>query len=111
MRTLVSAGGAPPDGGAGEPAVSGDGRVVVFTSDATNLVSEPDANGRQPDIYAWQLETGRITRISVDSHGAQPSAGSSHSPRVSRDGAVVAFVSTARLASADTNTVADVYVR
>ena len=86
-------------------------RVVVFTSDATNLVSEPDANGRQTDIYAWQLETGRITRISVDSHGAQPSAGSSHSPRVSRDGAVVAFVSTARLASADTNTVADVYVR
>ncbi len=111
MRTLVSAGGAPLDGGAGEPALSGDGTVVVFTSDATNLVSEPDANGRQPDIYAWQLETGRITRISVDSHGAQRSAGASHSSRVSRDGAVVAFVSTARLASADTNTVADVYVR
>ena len=30
---------------------------------------------------------------------------------MSRDGAVVAFVSTARLAPADTNTVADVYVR
>jgi Tol biopolymer transport system component len=111
MRPLVIAGDAPPDGGAGEPAVSRDGRVVVFTSDATNLVPEPDTNGGQTDIYAWQLETGRITRISVDSHGAQPSAGASHSPRVSRDGAVVAFVSTARLASADTNTVADVYVR
>jgi Tol biopolymer transport system component len=111
MRPLVIAGDASPDGGAGEPAVSGDGRVVVFTSDATNLVPEPDTNGGQTDIYAWQLETGRITRISVDSHGAQPSAGASHSPRVSRDGAVVAFVSTARLASADTNTVADVYVR
>ena len=72
MRTLVSAGGAAPDGGAGEPAVSGDGSVVVFTSDATNLVSEPDANGRQPDIYAWQLDSAKITRISVDSHGAQP---------------------------------------
>jgi Tol biopolymer transport system component len=107
----VSAGGSVPDGGVGEPAVSGDGRVVVFTSDATNLVPEPDANRGQTDIYAWQLETGRITRISVDSLGAQPSAGVSHSPRVSRDGAVVAFVSTARLASADTNTVADVYVR
>jgi Tol biopolymer transport system component len=111
MRPLVIAGDAPPDGGAGEPAVSRDGRVVVFTSDATNLVPEPDTNGGQTDIYAWQLETGRITRISVDSLGAQPSAGASHSPRVSRDGAVVAFVSTARLASADTNTVADVYVR
>jgi Tol biopolymer transport system component len=111
MRTLVSSGGAAPDGGAGEPALSGDGSVVVFTSDATNLVSEPDANGRQPDIYAWRLDSAKITRISVDTHGAQPLVGSSHSPRVSRDGAVVAFVSTARLAPADTNTVADVYVR
>ncbi len=111
MRPLVSASGAAPDGGAGEPALSGDGSVVVFTSDATNLVSEPDANGRQPDIYAWQLDSGKIARISVDTGGAQPLAGSSHSPRVSRDGAVVAFVSTARLTSADTNTVADVYVR
>jgi hypothetical protein len=59
MRTLVSAGGAAPDGGAGEPAVSGDGRVVVFTSDATNLVSEPDANGRQPDITHGSSTTGR----------------------------------------------------
>jgi Tol biopolymer transport system component len=111
MRTLMNAGGAAPDGGAGEPAVSGDGRVVVFTSDATNLVSEPDANGRQPDVYAWQLDNATITRISVDTNGAQPVVGSSHSPRVSRDGAVVAFVSTARLAPADANTVADVYVR
>jgi Tol biopolymer transport system component len=111
MRPLVGAGDARPDGGAGEPAVSGDASVVVFTSDATNLVPEPDVNRGQTDIYAWQIDTGRIARISVDSHGAQPSAGSSHSPRVSRNGAVVAFVSTARLAPADTNTVADVYVR
>jgi Tol biopolymer transport system component len=111
MRTLVSAGGAAPDGGAGEPAVSGDGRVVVFTSDATNLFSEPDANRGQPDIYAWQLDNAQITRISVGTDGAQPLAGSSHSPRVSRDGTVVAFVSTARLAPADANTVADVYIR
>jgi Tol biopolymer transport system component len=111
MQSVVSAGGSVPDGGVGEPAVSGDGRVVVFTSNATNLVPEPDANRGQTDIYAWQLETGRITRISVDSHGAQPRVGASHSPRVSRDGAVVAFVSTARLAPEDTNTIADVYVR
>ena len=111
MRTLVSAGGAIPDGGSGEPAVSADGGVVVFSSEATNLVSEPDANGLRPDIYAWQLDNATITRISVDTRGAQPSAGSSHSPRVSRDGAIVAFGSTARLAPADTNGVADVYIR
>jgi Tol biopolymer transport system component len=111
MRTLVNADGAAPDGGAGEPAVSGDGRVVVFTSDATNLVSESDVNGGQPDIYAWQLDSAKVTRISVDADGAQPLAGSSHSPRVSRDGAVVAFVSKARLAPADENSRADVYVR
>ncbi len=91
--------------------MSADGGVVVFSSEATNLVSEPDANGRRPDIYAWHLASATITRISVDTRGAQPSVGSSHSPRVSRDGSVVAFASTARLAPADTNGVADVYVR
>ena len=85
--------------------------TVAFTSAATNLVAGPDRNGSQSDIYLWRLESSTITRVSVDSNGVQPSIGSSYSPSVSRDGELVAFVSTARLAAEDTNDVADVYIR
>jgi Tol biopolymer transport system component len=59
----------------------------------------------------WRLEDSTITRVSVDSNGVQPSIGTSHSPSLSHDGELVAFVSTARLAAEDTNDVSDVYIR
>jgi Tol biopolymer transport system component len=103
--------GKRPNGDTGEPVVSADGLVLVFTSDASNLVPEPDANGGQTDVFLWRLDNATITRVSVDSSGRQPTVGASHSPSVSRDGELVAFVSTARLAPEDANDVADVYVR
>jgi Tol biopolymer transport system component len=98
-------------GGSGQPVVSGNGLVIAFTADATNLVPGPDANGSQPDVYFWLLGTREISRVSVDSHGVQPRAGASHSPTISGDGGLIAFVSTARLAPDDINDHADVYVR
>lgn len=100
-----------PDGQTGEPAVAGDGTAVVFTSDATNLVAGQDANGHRNDVYRWRLHDGAIVRVSVDSHGVQPSVGASFGGSVSGDGDLVAFVSTARLAPEDTNDVADVFLR
>ena len=100
-----------PDGETRQPVVSGNGRVLVFTSDADNLVPGPDANGRQTDIYLWRVDDAPITRVSVDSNGTQPPDGASHSPSVSREGELVAFVSTARLAPEDVNDVSDVYLR
>ena len=101
----------PPNGESGQPIVAGSGMAVAFTSAATNLVAGPDRNGSQSDIYLWRLEDSTITRVSVDSNGVQSSIGTSYSPSVSRDGELVAFVSTARLAAEDTNDVADVYIR
>jgi Tol biopolymer transport system component len=103
--------GERPDGDTGEPVVSADGHFLAFTSDASNLVPGPDANGGQTDIFLWRLEDGSITRVSVDTRGRQPPVGASHSPSVSRDGELVAFVSTARLAPEDANDVTDVYLR
>jgi Tol biopolymer transport system component len=100
-----------PNGESSQPAVAGNGIAVAFTSAATNLVAEPDRNGSQTDIYLWRLEDATITRVSVDSNGVQPSIGTSYSPTVSRDGDLVGFVSTARLAPEDTNDVQDVYIR
>jgi Tol biopolymer transport system component len=111
LRSPQGAYGKQSNGDTGEPVVSADGLVLVFTSDASNLVPEPDANGGQTDVFLWHLDDSTISRVSVDSSGQQRPIGASHSPSVSRDGALVAFVSTARLAPEDANNVTDVYLR
>jgi Tol biopolymer transport system component len=100
-----------PDGESYQPAVSGNGLAIVFTSNATNLVTEPDANGRNEDIYLRRLAGSVTARISVDGNGVQKPIGASHSPSVSHDGEWIAFVSAARLTPEDTNDVPDVYLR
>lgn len=110
-RTPSGPQGLEPDGETGDAVVAGNGTVVVFTADATNLVPGWDANGPRTDVYRWRLEDSSIARVSVDTAGAQASAGASHGPSVSHDGELVAFVSTSRLSPDDTNDVADVYLR
>ena len=107
---LVSRGltGAPADAGR-EPTsdfdirsqffdISGDGRFVVFSSPATNLVAN-DTNGRW-DVFVADLSTGisRITRLSVGTDGLTEGNGNSASPygpRISAAGGIVAFGSDA----------------
>lgn len=103
--------GSPPDGESREPVLSGDGRNVVFTSHATNLTSVTDANGNRSDVYLWRMEAPTVVRVSLSGTGAQSATGVSHSPSLSHDGELVAFVSTARLVPQDTNDLADVYLR
>ena len=110
-RTPQSAHGEPLNGNSAGPVVSGDGLAVVFTSHATNLTPAPDANGAQSDIYLWRLDGSTSTRVSVNTDGTQPPGGASHSPSVSRDGHLIAFVSIARLAPEDVNDVPDIYLR
>ncbi len=83
-----------PNGPSRQPAISADGRVVVWASSATNLVDGADANGAGEDVYALDRASGTISRISVDSSGRQPSAGVSFAPTISADGRYVAFTST-----------------
>jgi Tol biopolymer transport system component len=92
--TVVSRrpGGEAADGPSRDPDISGDGTVVVFTSSATNLVEGVDANGREEDVYAFDVLGRTLQRVSVTAAGAQP-AGSSTSPSVSGDGRLVAFAS------------------
>ncbi len=110
-RTPTGPQGLEPDGETGDAVVAGNGTVVVFTSDATNLALGPDANGPRTDVYRWRLADSSIARVSVDTAGVQASAGASHGPSISHDGELVAFVSTSRLSPDDTNDVADVYLR
>ena len=107
-RVSVSSAGVQSNDFSCSPAISADGRVVVFFSDATNLVSG-DTNG-QRDIFAHDRVTGETTRVSVSTLGAQ-SDDWSWSPDVSADGRIVAFDSDAtNLVPGDTNGVDDVFV-
>ena len=90
------------------PAVSADGRYVVFVSRASNLVLN-DTNGVD-DIFVRDTQMGTTTRVSVSSSGTQ-SNGTSSRPDISADGRYVVFLSTAdNLVAGDTNGLVDVFV-
>ena len=109
VRVSVPDGGGDANGPSYQPDITADGRVVAFTSAATNLVPG-DTNG-VPDVFARDLENGRTYRLSVDVGGTQGNARSSQ-PAISGDGEIVAFESGAsNLVPGDTNGVADVFVR
>src|SRR5438876_1533829 len=90
------------------PAVSADGVVVAFDSEATNLVGG-DTNGAV-DVFVRDRASGRTERVSVSSKGKQGDSGSS-APAVSGDGRFVAFSSGAsNLVAGDTNGRSDIFV-
>jgi hypothetical protein len=89
--------------------ISGDGRFVVFTSRATNLVSG-DTNAAE-DVFMHDMQTGTTTLVSVDSFGVQGNNTSS-SPEISVNGRYVVFASpAANFVDGDTNEARDVFVR
>ncbi len=84
--------GSLADGASTEPDVSGDGRYVAFTSEATNLVPG-DTNG-VADVFVFDRVTRKTLRVSVTSDGEQANGASRH-PSISADGRYVAFESDA----------------
>ncbi len=108
-RVSVDSSGAQANAGSGSPSISGDGRLVAFQSDATNLVSG-DENG-VADIFVHDNQTGTTERISRTSDGAGANA-SSFDPSISADGSIVVFTSNAaNLDGNDTNNKSDVFAR
>jgi Tol biopolymer transport system component len=107
-RVSVGSSGRQCNGPSGSGAISADGRYVAFSSNASNLVLG-DTNHR-PDVFVHDRETGRTTRVSVNSGGRQGN-GESYGPAISADGRYVAFTSSAsNLVPRDTNGRADVLV-
>jgi Tol biopolymer transport system component len=107
---------APGQGPAGNgasafPWVSGDGRLVAFRSEATNLV--PDDTDAERDIYVRDRGSGAVVLASRAS-GANGVKGNraSFNPRLSPDGRYVVFRSNAsNLVPEDTDRLEDIYVR
>ena len=91
------------------PSISADSRYVVFSSSASNLVSD-DTNGLR-DVFVRDRVKHTTTRISVSSSGTQAN-GVCYYPSVSANGNRVVFVSDAtNLVTGDTNEAPDVFLR
>lgn len=108
-RVSLDSSGAQSNGNSDKgTAISGDGRYVVFSSEATNLVSGDTNNVR--DIFVYDRQTGQPRRVSVASNGAEAN-GNSDGVDISADGRYVTFHSAAtNLVTGDTNGKADVFV-
>lgn len=101
--------GGPVDGECKYPDLTGDGRLCVFESPATNLVANDVFSGT--DVFVLDLATGVTELVSLSSAGTQGDSGSFR-PCISGDGRFVAFHSGATdLVPGDTNLVPDVFVR
>lgn len=110
-RISVSSAGVPGNADSGYASISANGRFVVFSSDASNLVPA-DTNGIS-DVFVRDRRTKTTTRISVRSGGGQAGGGSigSAGSVVSANGRIVAFVSDdSDLVPNDTNGQFDVFV-
>lgn len=108
VRASVAADGGDANGPSREPDLSADGRWLVFTSDANNLVAG-DTN-RRSDVFVRDLVAGVTTLVSAAPGGAAAN-GDSFAPAISADGRVVSFTSRAsNLVKRDRNAAADVFV-
>jgi len=90
-RVTVSTTGAQANGGSGGNAISGDGRFVIFSSAATNLV--PGDTNAQTDLFIRDRLTGSTNtiRVVLDSC-AQASNGIGSELDISADGNFITFV-------------------
>lgn len=106
---LVSVGsdGAAANGASSRPAISANGRYIVFESTATNL-QPGDTNGFS-DIYLRDMQLGITRRLSIQ--GATQANSGSFKPSISADGRFITFSSTARnIAAGTTSGLSQVYL-
>jgi Tol biopolymer transport system component len=90
------------------PAISGNGRYVLFASADPNIVVG-DTNNRS-DVFRYDAVTGTTIAVSLSSAGLFGNESSS-SPSVDDSGDLVAFVSNASNFVAGDTTVSDVFVK
>jgi Tol biopolymer transport system component len=108
-RISENSAGEEGNGGSYNAAIDATGRFVAFISDASNLVPDDDntctERGRRfncPDVFVKDLDSGDVTRASVNSDGDQANW-KSEAAAISSGGRYVAFSSYAdNLVAGDT---------
>ncbi len=109
-RVSVAFDGGETDNDSTRPSISGNGLVVGFQSQATNLLASPLLGPQQ--VYVRILDPGTTELVSAN-NGGQFGNRSSFGAACNEDGSVIAFKSEAsNLTASDTNgSVPDVFVR
>lgn len=107
QRVSVNNSGQEGNGDSKNPAISADGRFVVYESRASNLVAGD--SGSYTDIFLFDRNSGTTTRLSVRGNGAE-GQGDSFEPDISSDGTKIVFTSlAANLIDGDTNGYPDIF--
>lgn len=108
-RISVSSSEVGANAASGFPAISDDGRMVVFQSYATNLGGTDVLD--HPDVFVRDRVAGTTTRVSVTTSGGELASGSGGAA-ISGNGRYVAFdTSAAGVVAGDTNAKSDIFVR
>jgi hypothetical protein len=92
VRVTTTTSDGPANRASQSLALNGDGTLVAFLSEATNLV--PNDTNNVGDIIVRDRTKRTVERVSVATRGVQAN-GSSVAPEISDDGRFVVFVSTA----------------
>ena len=90
--------------------ISSDGRYVVFLSEANGLSAQDNDDVRNVYVRDTQSDTTTFVSRATGVAGA-PATADAAGPTISADGSRVAWSTAAQLESADTDAVADIYVR
>jgi Tol biopolymer transport system component len=119
-RASVSAAGEEANGESSDPVISGNGLLVSFWSQASNLIPgdevaacdtdfDWDYDDNCPDVFVYDLGRGEIVLASSNSNGTPGNSGS-QSPAISDSGVTVVFDSYAsNLVMEDNNGFTDVF--
>lgn len=100
-RVSVTSSGGEADGWSSWPAISADGAIIAYESEASNLVAG-DTN-TFADVFVLDRETATVTRISIAADGSETN-GYSHWPSLSGDGRYLAYHSHAsNIVAVDSN--------
>ena len=117
VTTLISinaAGTAAGNGYSDSPAITPDGRYVLFTSFAPDISALPDSNG-QSDVFVRDVQAGTTILVSANHSGSATgnSSSSALTSMISDDGRFVVFESNATDLTLipDTNNTKDIFRR
>ncbi|MFO0804134.1 MAG: FG-GAP-like repeat-containing protein [Gemmataceae bacterium] len=80
---LVShtAGGISGNGASVRPIISGNGRTVVFVSNASNLTGVPDTNGDN-DLFTYDVATGEVKLLTIKADASAAAGGALRGTKV-----------------------------
>jgi len=108
-RVSVDEDGNQIDGFSVDPAISRNGRFVVFTSVEPELDPDGPSNGFVFDVFVHDRKTGTVRLLSQNADG-EATDGRSRSPRISANGRIATFQSRAtNLVAGDSNQHTDAF--